>query len=40
MIGEPLVAKRYKEVMKGLGVELSDAKSHESVKFVEFAKNS
>nr|QIR30243.1 RNA-dependent RNA polymerase [Plasmopara viticola lesion associated mitovirus 20] len=40
VIGEPLVAKRYKEVMKGLGVELSDAKSHESVKFVEFAKNS
>lgn len=40
VIGNRLVAKHYKETMKSLGVELSEAKSHESARFVEFAKNS
>lgn len=40
VIGNRLVAKHYKETMKSLGVELSEAKSHESTRFVEFAKNS
>lgn len=40
VIGNREVANKYKALMKGLGVELSDNKSHESEDFVEFAKNS
>lgn len=40
VIGNRVVAEHYKRTMKSLGVELSEAKSHESKVFVEFAKNS
>lgn len=39
VIGRKDVAGIYKEVIKNLGVDISDNKSHESENFCEFAKN-
>jgi len=38
LIGDRLLACKYKEVMASLGVEISDIKTHESSKLFEFAK--
>lgn len=38
VIGNDNVARSYKEIMKGLGVSISEMKSHESVDTYEFAK--
>ena len=38
VIGNPEVAKTYREIIKSLGMEVSDSKSHEGLHLLEFTK--